>query len=93
MIMTDTLATLQAQLDTLNAARARGAKTISYTANGVQRSVEYKSDIEMNAAAQDLTRRIAALSGVSPYRTVLISSSKGLCDRGEYGRGGDGRWD
>jgi hypothetical protein len=75
--MPDTLATLQPQLDALNAARAKGTKTISYTANGVQRSVELKSDIEMNAAVQDLQRRIAALTSGS-QRTIKISSSKGL---------------
>jgi hypothetical protein len=90
MIMVDTLATLQAQLDTLNAARAKGVKSVSYVGNGIQRVVEFKSDIEMNAAAQDLTRRIAALSGVSPDRTVKIASSKGLYDRHEYDRR---RWD
>lgn len=91
--MADTLATLQAQLDALNKARATGALSTEYVANGVGRKVSWKSDREMNAAAQDLQRRIAALSGVSPNRTVLISSSKGLCDRREHDRGWNGRWD
>jgi hypothetical protein len=91
MIMADTFASLQAQLDALNKVRATGAKSNSYTANGVSRLTEFKCEIEMNAAAQDLSRRIAALSGVSPNRTVLISSSKGLYGRRECER--RGRWD
>jgi hypothetical protein len=75
--MPDTLTTLQAQLDALNAARAKGVKSVSYTANGTQRVAEFKSDIEMNAAVQDLQRRIAALTSGS-QRTIKISSSKGL---------------
>jgi hypothetical protein len=77
--MAETIEQLQSQLDALNAARARGVKTITYVANGSQRTVEYKADIEMNAAAQDLGRRIAALQG-GGRRTIHISSSKGLDD-------------
>lgn len=75
--MAETLETLRIALDKLNAARAHGTKSVSYVANGVQRVVEYKSDMEMNAAAQDIQRRIAALSGGAP-RTIKLSSSKGL---------------
>jgi hypothetical protein len=75
--MPDTLATLQPQLDALNAARAKGVKSVQYVGNGTSRTVEYKSDIEMNAAVQDLQRRIAALTSGS-QRTIKISTSKGL---------------
>jgi hypothetical protein len=75
--MADTVESLQAQLDKLNAARAQGVSVVSYVANGTSRSVTYKSDIEMNAAAQDLLRRIAALQS-GGGRAVKISSSKGL---------------
>lgn len=76
--MADDLATLQAQLDGLNKARAKGIRSIEYASpNGVSRRVEYRSDSEMNGAQLDLQRRIAALTG-GTSRTVKISSSKGL---------------
>ena len=59
--MTETIAELSAQLETLNAARASGVRTVSYQANGVNRSVEYRSDREMAMAQMDIERRIAAL--------------------------------
>jgi hypothetical protein len=76
--MTETVADLQAQLETLNAARASGVTTTSYEANGVRRLVTWKSDIEMRNAQMDLERRIAALKAGGPRRTVLIATSKGL---------------
>jgi hypothetical protein len=86
----DTVASLQCQLDALNAARAKGALSVEYVANGVSRRVQWKSDREQNAAAQDLMRRISALSGTSPDRTVKIASSKGLYGRRDFSRGWDG---
>ena len=66
----------------LNRARASGTRSMTYTGNGVTRTVEYRSDQEMQAAQLDLQRRIAALSGATS-RTVRVSTSKGLgdCDR------------
>ena len=82
--MVDTVESLQAQLDKLNAARAQGVSVVSFTSGtGSTRSVTYKSDIEMNAAAQDLQRRIAALQG-DGRRTIKISTSKGLDDGEEF---------
>jgi hypothetical protein len=52
--MVDTLTDLQARLDALNAARSGGIQTVSYKANGVERSVSYRSDIELRNAIQDL---------------------------------------
>jgi hypothetical protein len=75
--MADDLASLQSALDKLNAARARGVRQISYSSNGVSRLVEYKSDAEMNAAAQDLQRRIAAMTG-GGGRVTYVGTSKGL---------------
>jgi hypothetical protein len=75
--MADDLATLQGQLDALNSARAKGISVVSYQANGVARSVTYKSDREMNAAAQDLQRRIAAMTG-GGGRVTYVGTSKGL---------------
>ncbi len=75
--MAESLADLQAQLIELNAARARGVRQISYTANNSTRVVEYKSDTELREAQNDLQRRIAAMQG-GGSRTIKISSSKGL---------------
>jgi hypothetical protein len=76
--MTETVASLSAQLETLNAARAAGVTTISYVANGVSRSITYKSDIEMRNAQWDLQQRIAALQTDGTRRTVLVAPNKGL---------------
>jgi hypothetical protein len=89
--MTETVASLSAQLETLNAARASGVRTVSYQANGVNRSVEYRSDREMAMAQMDLERRIAALQAGGPRRTVLIATSKGL-RRHRVGLGDMGDW-
>jgi hypothetical protein len=78
----ESLADLQAQLIGLNQARAKGVRSISYTGNGITRTVEYKSDSEMREAQNDLQRRIAALSG-NTNRTIRISTSKGL-DHGSH---------
>jgi hypothetical protein len=78
IMMAEDLATLQAQLVALNTARARGVSVISYTANGATRSTTYKSDSEMQAAQDDLLRRIAALQNSNASRTIKISASKGL---------------
>ncbi len=75
--MTETVADLQAQLVLLNAARANGAREITYMANGATRTVIYKSDTEMREAQNDLTRRIALLQGIFP-RTIKVASSKGF---------------
>lgn len=81
--MAEDLATLLAQLEALNAARASGLSVVSYMANGVSRSSTYKSDIEMQGAQLDLQRRIAALQGAGA-RTIRLATSKGLdhCDDG-----------
>jgi hypothetical protein len=76
--MAETLDDLTAQLEALNKMRASGVSVISYVANGTQRSITRKSDIEMQGAQRDLERRIAALSG-TPSRIVRINSSKGFC--------------
>lgn len=76
--MTETVAELQAQLATLNAARASGTSSVSYVANGVSRTVTYKSDIEMRGAQMDLQQRIVALQTDGTRRTVLVATNKGL---------------
>ena len=73
----ETLAELQGQLIALNRARAKGVRSITYLGNGVTRTVEYKSDFEMQGAQNDLMRRIAALQGAT-NRTIKVAASKGL---------------
>ncbi len=78
------LASLQAQLAALNGARAKGVSVVTYSSPaGGTRSVTYKSDREMNAAAQDLQRRIAAMSG-GGRRVTYVDSSKGLRSTREF---------
>ena len=71
------LAELQDQLIALNRARAKGVRSISYLGNGITRTVEYKSDSEMQGAQNDLMRRITALQGAT-NRTIKVAASKGL---------------
>ena len=78
--MAETVDELTIQLDKLRTARASGILTVSYLGNGVSRSVTWKSDRELNAAIQDLERRIAAVQGGN-NRTIRVTSSKGLGDR------------
>jgi hypothetical protein len=73
----ETLAELQDQLIALNRARAKGVRSISYLGNGITRTVEYKSDSEMQGAQNDLMRRITALQGAT-NRTIKVAASKGL---------------
>jgi hypothetical protein len=68
------------QLDKLRKARASGILTVTYLGNGTSRSVTWKSDRELNAAIQDLERRIAAMQSGN-NRTIRVSSSKGLGER------------
>jgi hypothetical protein len=75
--MVELLADLQDQLVKLNRARASGTRSISYVANGTSRTVEFRSDIEMQGAQNDLMKRISAMQG-NASRTIKISSSKGL---------------
>ena len=82
--MTETLDDLQAQLVTLNKARASGVTSVTYSANGVSRLVTWKSDIEMRNAQWDLQQRIAALQSGCPRRTVLVATNKGLPSRAAF---------
>jgi hypothetical protein len=81
--MPDTSEGLQSQIDRLNTARANGASVVTYLANGASRSVTYKSDREMNAAVQDLQRRLAALQA-GARRVTYVDTSKGLRSTREF---------
>lgn len=67
------LATLQKELDTLRAARAKGVQSLSVG----DEFVTYKSDAQMAEAIADLEQRIAALSG-HQVRVVRFSCGKGV---------------
>ncbi len=67
------LATLQQELDTLRAARAKGVQSLSMG----DESVTYKSDAQMAETIADLEQRIAARSG-RQVRMVRFSCGKGV---------------
>lgn len=67
------LATLQQELDTLRAARAKGVQSLSMGGE----SVTYKSDAQMAETIADLEQRIAALSG-RQVRMVRFTCGKGV---------------
>jgi hypothetical protein len=74
LIMPETLFELTGQLEQLRKARVSGVSAITYMANGISRSMTYKSDKELDAAIQDLERRIAG----GGNRTIRVAASKGL---------------
>lgn len=68
-----TLADMLAWRDALMRARYSGTRRVTYA----DKTVEYGSDAEMQAALADLDRRIAAAQGPTPVTTVYIVPSKG----------------
>ena len=68
---------LRAELAQLRRARWGGANTITYQANGVTRTVTYKTDRELAAALTDLERRLAEAEGLAPPRSFRVFSTKG----------------
>jgi hypothetical protein len=76
--MAETVASLTAQLEALQRARATGVRRVEITTgNGVSKSTEYKDDAQMASAIADLQHRIAAIGG-RKVSTILIATSKGL---------------
>lgn len=71
--MADDLATLEARLDQLQELRSRGVGTVEYEG----RRIEYRRDAELNAAIQDLERRITRARS-QRITTIHIVGSKGL---------------
>lgn len=55
-------------------ARYSGTRRVTYA----DKTVEYGTDAEMQAALTDLERRIAAAQGPTPVTTVYINPSKGI---------------
>jgi hypothetical protein len=70
--MTDS-ATLQGQLDALQAALASGADSVSYDG----KSVRYKSSEEMRAAIASIQNQINGLTGANSPGSFRVRSTKG----------------
>jgi len=71
------LAALKNARNALLNARAQGVRNTAYKANGVERSIEWRSDMELKAALADIEARIATLDGNGLPRHVQIRCVKG----------------
>jgi hypothetical protein len=71
--MADDLATLQAQLDALKAARRSGVRTTTWG----ERSVTRATDKEIVAQIADLENAIATAAGTPRPRSIVVRSGKG----------------
>ncbi|AXS39233.1 hypothetical protein [Breoghania sp. L-A4] len=72
--MAETLEGLQARLEKLHVARDSGTHSVRFG----EEEVRYRTDTELASAIAALERRITALQGRKPVRTVYINSTKGL---------------
>lgn len=70
-----TFAELQERLESLQEARATGARRVRYSDG---RETEFRSDAELVNAIGDLERQISTFGGRAPLKTVLFSTSKGI---------------
>jgi hypothetical protein len=70
-----TLDNLLAQKETLLAALASPAESVSYDGLGSKKS---RSVAELRTALDEVNRQIATLSGTRPIRRVFLGTSKGL---------------
>ena len=77
MLEVISLAELKADLASLQRARRMGVSTVTYNGNGVTRTVNYKSDREMQAAIADLLQRIAELEGTGKPRNIVVRGLRG----------------
>ena len=74
-----TLEELVARRDALLKARISGLRSTEYSAGGVSRRSEYRTDREMLAALSDLERRIDAMqSARATPTTIRFATSKGM---------------
>ena len=64
---------LQGQLDALKTARRSGAVRVAYG----DKSIEYRTDAEMQAAIASLENEIAAAQGIAKPRIAYVRSTKG----------------
>lgn len=72
------LATLQTQLETLRANRARGISRLSISSPVTRRETEFRSDAEIAAAIADIERQIAAQTASAAPKLIYFNTSKGL---------------
>jgi hypothetical protein len=78
MILSDlTLSEMRDLLTKLERVRYTGDRRVNYTANGVTREVEWRTDIELRQAINDLKQEIAAMQGKPAVSLVSIRSEKG----------------
>jgi hypothetical protein len=71
------VADLKAQLVALQSAGWSGTLSVSYQANGITRTVQYKTDAQMAAAIADLEQRIRILEGRSLPRNIAVRGRRG----------------
>ena len=76
--MSLTASELSALRDLLVRARATSQRRISYIANGVERTVEFRNDAEFRIALADIERRLNAVEGRSSVNVVSLRSEKGF---------------
>lgn len=74
----DDLNSLRKARNALVEARGQGLRRTNYTANGVTREIEWRTDIELKAALADVEQRIAAAEGKPALNVVNIRSEKGF---------------
>lgn len=74
--MAETLDGLQADLEKLRKARVDGVRRVTFRSGESERTVEFRGDEELAAAARDIERRIAAMQGGA--RIIKITASKGM---------------
>jgi len=71
------VADLKAQLVALQSARWSGTLSVSYQANGITRTVSYKTDAQMASAIADLEQRIRILEGRNLPRNIAVRGRSG----------------
>jgi hypothetical protein len=71
------VADLKAQLVALQSARWSGTLGVSYQANGITRTVGYKTDAQMASAIADLEQRIRILEGSRLPRNIAVRGRRG----------------
>jgi hypothetical protein len=71
------VADLRAQLVALQSARWSGTLSVSYQANGITRTVGYKTDEQMASAIADLEQRIRILEGSHLPRNIAVRGRRG----------------
>ncbi len=69
------VAELQTRLEKLRKARSSGVSRFTYTRQGVERTIYYKTDSEMLAAISALESEIAAIQGATRVRNVVVRTA------------------